>query len=246
MSLPISVAWDYFGERNGVPSLDQMRSRVSHYRKRPLGTDEDPEVGCIFLRDVRFFPEGITADPPLRFSPSVVQGKGYDLAVEGDTSYFDDLLQRLLGYDVGLDLHVPWRRAGPMFGDPRLSPNRLGQQAFQAVVLGAYGRRCAISGDRIRPVLQAAHIRPVTFGGEHRMDNGLLLRSDVHTLFDQGYLGVDPRHRLLVSPRLRDEFGNGEQFYDRARQPIGLPTRRADRPSAEFLQWHLDTVFKAS
>jgi putative restriction endonuclease len=86
----------------------------------------------------------------------------------------------------------------------------------------------------------------VTNGGEHRLDNGLLLRSDVHTLFDRGYLGVDPGYRLHVSPRLREEFGNGEQFYARAGQPIDLPTRRADRPQGEFLEWHLDEIFKAS
>lgn len=43
-------------------------------------------------------------------------------------------------------------------------------------------------GEKIPPVLQAAHIRPVTEGGRHRVDNGLLLRSDVHTLFDKGSL----------------------------------------------------------
>ncbi|WP_431897560.1 HNH endonuclease signature motif containing protein [Nonomuraea sp. bgisy101] len=53
-------------------------------------------------------------------------------------------------------------------------------------------------------MLQAAHIRRLARGGEHRLDNGLL-RSDVHTLFDRGYLAVD----LLVRPRLREEFGNG-------------------------------------
>ena len=89
-----------------------------------------------------------------------------------------------------------------MFGDLRLAPYRLGQRSFQAVVLNAYHNRCAITGTKIRPVLEAAHIRPVTAGGEHRLDNGLLLRSDVHTLFDRGYLGVDPAYRLRVSPRL--------------------------------------------
>ncbi|MDQ2873888.1 MAG: HNH endonuclease, partial [Actinomycetota bacterium] len=117
---------------------------------------------------------------------------------------------------------------------------------FQAVVLDAYHRRCAISGTHIPPVLQAAHIRPVTEGGEHRLDNGLLLRSDVHTLFDRGYLGVDPKHRLLVSPRLREDFGNGAQFYAQAGEVIELPERRADRPRAEFLEWHTGEVFKAS
>jgi putative restriction endonuclease len=147
---------------------------------------------------------------------------------------------------VDIDLAQPWRRDGPVYGDPRLTPQRLGQQAFQAVVLGAYSRRCAITGDRIRPVLQAAHIKPLPSGGEHRLDNGLLLRSDVHTLYDRGYLGVDPKHRLLVSPRLRAEFGNGEQFYTRVGQPIAVPEHRTDRPNREFLEWHLDTIFKAS
>jgi putative restriction endonuclease len=96
------------------------------------------------------------------------------------------------------------------------------------------------------PVLQAAHILPVAAGGEHRLDNGLLLRSDVHTLFDRGYLGVDPRHCLLVSPRLRRDFGNGEQFYAKEGQVIDLPARRADQPRREFLEWHLDEVFKVS
>lgn len=63
-------------------------------------------------------------------------------------------------------------------------------------------------------------------GGEHRLDNGLLPRSDVHTLFDRGYLAVDSRHQLLVSPRLREDFGNGDQFYARAGEVIELSERR--------------------
>ena len=174
----------------------------------------------------------------------MVQGRGYD--DPQFTGYFEELLGRLLGLGGGVDTAGPWRGSGPTFGDPRLTPQRLGQQAFQAVVLRAYSRRCAVTGDRIRPVLQAAHPRPLPAGGDHRLDNGLLLRSDVHTLYDRGYLGVDPGFRLMVSPRLRDEFGNGEQFYARAGTPIALPERRADRPNREFPEWHVDTVFKAS
>ena len=112
----------------------------------------------------------------------------------------------------------------------------------------AYNARCAITGLKLingggRAEVEAAHIRPVTRGGEHRLDNGLLLRSDVHTLFDRGYLGVDPQHRLLVSPRLRADFSNGDQFYAKAGQVIDLPARGADRPGREFLEWHLDEVF---
>jgi putative restriction endonuclease len=45
---------------------------------------------------------------------------------------------------------------------------------------------------------------------------------------------------------LRDEFGNGDQFYAREGTVIALPDRRPDRPSREFLEWHMDEVFRAS
>lgn len=247
-ALRISEAWELFREDNGVASLNEMRSRVGQYRKQPIGPMEDPTIGCVLVRDTRFFRSNETADPPPEFASSVVQGKSYDLANTRWSGYFDELLRRVLdvGSDIDLDLARPWTRSGPVYGDPRLSPQRLGQQAFQAVVLDAYSRRCAITGDKIRPVLQAAHIVPLPVGGEHRLDNGLLLRSDVHTLYDRGYLGVDPKRRLLVSPRLRNEFGNGEQFYSRAGQSIALPDRRVDRPAQQFLEWHTDTVFQSS
>jgi putative restriction endonuclease len=240
----VSEAWELLGPGNGAPSLAELRDQIGQYRKAPIRTGEDPDIGCLLLRDVRFFPD--TAAPPPGFAANIVQGKGYDLADSAVASYFGELLQRLVSVPVELDLAEPWHRPGPVFGDPRLAPYRLGQQAFKAVVLDAYQRQCAITGTHIPPVLQAAHVRPVTAGGEHRLDNGLLLRSDVHTMFDRGYLGVDPRYRLRVSPRLREDFGNGEQFYAQAGQLIELPTRRADRPNREFLEWHLDEVFKAS
>jgi putative restriction endonuclease len=244
--LRISEAWELFGDGNGAESLDQMRARVGRYRQQRIAPDEDPIIGCIFVRDTAFFPEEAPADPPPDFAPNIVQGKGYDLASGSSVSYFEELLHRLLAPTIEVDFSQPWHRPGPVYGDPRLVPQRLGQQSFKAVVLGAYSRRCAVTGDKIRPVLQAAHVRPLPAGGEHRLDNGLLLRSDVHTLYDRGYLGVDPKYRLLVSPRLREEFGNGEQFYARAGEPIAVPERRSDRPNREFLEWHLDEVFKAA
>lgn len=245
-ALRVSEAWEFFGEGNGVAGREEMRTRVSRYRTSAIGPFEDPVIGCVLIRDTSFFPAESSADPPPDFSSNIVQGKGYDLAASPSLSYFEELLRRLLQVDVEIDLSGPWHRGGPVYGDPRLTPQRLGQRAFQAVVLGAYERRCAVTGNKIRPVLQAAHIRPLPAGGEHRLDNGLLLRSDVHTLYDRGYLAVDPQHRLLVSPRLRDEFGNGERFYANVGQRIALPSRRADRPNREFLEWHIDEVYKAS
>jgi putative restriction endonuclease len=244
--LRVSEAWDMFGEANGAASLERMRARIAHYRREPIGTREDPVIGCVFVRDVTFFADDMAYEPPPGFALNIVQGKTYDMGESQVERYFADLMQLVLGKAIEIDFSRPWHSSGPVFGDPRLAPYRLAQKSFKAVVLSAYHGHCAITGSKIRPVLQAAHIRPVTSGGENRLDNGLLLRSDVHTMFDNGYLAVDTQHKLLVSPRLRTDFGNGEQFYAKEGQVIELPDRRADQPNREFLEWHRDTVFKAS
>jgi hypothetical protein len=138
------------------------------------------------------------------------------------------------------------KEADRAVGDSDLLSRRLLRNSFREAVLDAYHSTCAITGTRTRLLLQAAHIRPVIFGGENRLENALLLRADVHVLFDRGYLAVDPAYRLHVSPRLRDEFGEGEEYYAKAGQIIGLPEKGIDYPAQDCLEWHLHEVFQAS
>jgi len=250
-SLTVSRAWEFFGEDNGCATEAEMRQRIAKYRRSRV-TEADPEVGCVMLRDVAFFPSDQAPDAPPDWAPNIVQGRTYDLA-ETSGSYLEQVMAALLARrlaDLGTDIvGEPGFVGGEVFGSPRLAPVRVGQRAFKALVQEAYGRRCAVTGDKIVPVLEAAHIRPVTSDGQNRVDNDLLLRSDVHTLFDRGYLGVHPeRKTLLVSPRIRGLWGNGEEFYQRAAtgEPIAMPTRRVDQPNRDFLEWHADTVFLAS
>lgn len=133
----LSEAWTYFGEANGAATLDEMRARIAHYRRTPISAAEDPEIGCIFVRDVRFFPPDEVFPAPPEFSSNIVQGKRYELAEPSVEPYFADLFNLMLGGAIELDLSRPWHRDGPVFGDPRLSPYRLGQRSFQAVVLTA-------------------------------------------------------------------------------------------------------------
>lgn len=242
--LPLSSAWDFFGSGNGVADLDQMRIRVGQYRREDIRRGDDPIIGCVLLNDVSFFPEDETEPAPADFAKSIVQGKTY-LARESGALPLIDLLVNKLAIRVtrpSSDSEVPVID-GPVFGELREVRPRLGQGGFKALVHGAYRDQCSITGHKIRPTLQAAHILPVGKGGEHRLDNGLLLRSDVHTMFDRGYLGVDPEFKLRVSRRVRDEFGNGDEFYEREGSMIALPEKFNERPNSEFLTWHMDTVF---
>ncbi len=81
---------------------------------------------------------------------------------------------------------------------------RRGQQAFRSALLDAYERKCAVTGCDVVDALEAAHI--VAYRGDHtnHVTNGLLLRSDIHTLFDLHKISVDPATRkVLLADELR-------------------------------------------
>jgi putative restriction endonuclease len=110
-------------------------------------------------------------------------------------------------------------------------------------VTDAYERRCTITGERTLPVLEAAHIQPYSLGGPHQPENGLLLRSDLHTLFDQGYVTVDADQlKVVVSNRIREEFENGRDYYHLHGRAIRLPHEGNSLPSREYLTFH-NSVF---
>jgi putative restriction endonuclease len=111
-------------------------------------------------------------------------------------------------------------------------------------VTETYQRRCALTGEKTLPVLEAAHIKPYAEQGPHRIQNGLLLRSDLHILFDQGYFTITPDHHVLVSKRIREEFENGRDYYALDGKPVKvLPDLERNRPAPEFLQWHNEQMY---
>ena len=238
--LPLSLAWETFAEKNGVSSYAQMRARIEKYRRVTPNHHEDYEVGCEILADPFFLSRDRWIPVPDDFSPNIVRGKGYDLAASPGM----ELWEQVVG-ERALQAHALAERPDqPMYGDPTLIRPRLGQGAFRILVTDTYERRCAVTREKALPTLEAAHIRPVAELGEHRVDNGLLLRADVHKLFDKGYVSVTPDYKFRVSRRLKDEFHNGEHYYQLQGQSIWLPRSAEDRPARDRLEWHNDTVFK--
>jgi putative restriction endonuclease len=236
--LPMSIAWETFGIANGAPSRDVMHLRIEHYRGVPHDQQGDYQIGCIVLEDTFFLSETQWVPVPDDFSRHTQVGKVYDL-----TSGPGALLwERVMG-SRALDRHAGGETAGEMYGEPRLFRPRLGQGAFRVVVTDAYERHCAVTGEKTLLVLEAAHIRPVARGGVHRPDNGLLFRSDIHTLFDRGYVTVTPDYHFRVSRRLRSDWQNGQVYYDLADKPIQLPPVEHSRPNKFELEWHSENVF---
>ncbi|MEO5617210.1 MAG: HNH endonuclease [Candidatus Eisenbacteria bacterium] len=246
--LPAWLAWDAFELRNGAPSFVEMRTRVERLRhggSGPSVIDGDYSIGCLMLAEPVFLPQERWVRPPSDWPENAVQGKAYDLATGEGKRVWDECQAGLDGGGPRVREGVPRPNpTGDRYGDPVLVRPRLGQGIFRLSVTDAYGRSCAVTQEHSLPALEAAHIKPFGEGGEHEVSNGLLLRSDIHRLFDKGYVGVTPEHRFVVSKRLKDDFSNGRSYYPLHGQEIGVPSRAEDRPSPKWLEWHMAERFR--
>ncbi|MGB5850185.1 MAG: HNH endonuclease, partial [Ignavibacteriaceae bacterium] len=233
-----SLAWDAFGNKNGSENLSDLRNAINKYRNTP---ETDPTIGCIILNQPFFFTEDHWIDVPSSFAKNIVSGKTYDTNESDGERLWNEVLLRLG------DVKIEGMVAEPLaaYGNEYLIKSRLGQGAFRILVTGAYNRKCAISGEKALPVLQAAHIKPFNEQGPNSVNNGLLLRSDLHILFDRGYLTATPENKIEVSRRIKEEFNNGKHYYAfHGKELYALPKIIEDRPSLDFIRWHNENIFR--
>ena len=238
-AMPCSLAWSSFGEANGTRSAQDMRRRIARYRRAEAGDRTDFEIGCRILTQPFFLEERDWLEVPPSWSPNIVSFKTYSTDDREGLALWEAIQDRMVrGQAPG------FAEAGPRFGEPQLIRPRLGQGAFRVLVTDIYQRRCAVTQEKTLPALEAAHIRPYAEGGPHEASNGLLLRRDLHSLFDAGYVTVTPDLRFEVSRRIREEFDNGKHYYALQGQTIAVPAEAPHRPAWAALQWHNENVFK--
>ncbi|MYK11053.1 MAG: HNH endonuclease [Acidobacteriia bacterium] len=236
--LPSSLAWDAFGEANGARSLRQMRERIVKYRNDKADRREDFAIGCRILTKPAFFPKSEWIAVPPSWAPNIVSFKRYDTDESEGRWLWESVTDRIGRHGVA-DQAILFDR----HGKPQLILPRRGQGEFRLLVTDIYRRRCAVTQERTLPALEAAHIRPYSDGGEHKPQNGLLLRRDIHRLFDTGYVTITPDLNFEVSPRIRDEFENGRDYYSLHGRQIATPHHPDLRPDPTALSWHNEHCF---
>lgn len=235
-TLPYSFAWQVFEVANGARTEQEMGARIIKYRGVGQSDRSDFQINCRILTAPFFFGEDDWIDIP-NWNRRIVKYKVYSTDEDVGLQIWEQVQERLSrsSSQVREDEQV-------RFGSPQIAHPRLGQGGFRVVVADNYDRRCAVTRECTLPALEASHIKPVSQGGTHGVRNGLLLRSDIHSLFDAGYVTVTPDLCFEVSPRIREEYGNGGDYYAMRGRSIAKPT--IESPDPEVLRWHNDNCYR--
>jgi putative restriction endonuclease len=243
--LPVSLAWEAFGTKNGRSSYQEFRQAIYRYRGTDTRVEPDPLIGCIILTQPFFWPQSDWIPASDYWKRGIQQGKTYDIGEVIGRRLWNYVQERLHKYSYETsEPAVISEDEGVRYGAEQIVKPRLGQGAFRVLVTEAYQRRCAITGEKTLPVLHAAHIKPYSLNGPHAVSNGILLRQDLHTLFDRGYLTVTDDYHVEVSRRIKEDYGNGRDYYAlRGKQLLEIPQSVQDRPAREYLRWHNEEVY---
>lgn len=248
--LDLDEAWACFDWKNGAVDEETFFRNIGGYRHEDLQRERgnSARLGCTLLRDVRFWPRQrwLRWDEELGWARNIVQGKSEEdperAALLLAHISLDSVHQETLSEFTG--------RFMPLQADERRivearTAQREGQGVFKARLLDAYGRRCAVTGERTEPVLEAAHIQPYLGPQSNHLQNGVLLAEEFHTLFDRGYVTITPDYTVRVSSRIRDRWSNGRRYYqyDKVRL-TQVPDDSQNWPSPDALEWHMKNIFK--
>ena len=229
------------------------RPRRAGYRQQPIAPGEDPSSAASSLRDTCLLSLStttpLTSRPDFDAKPCTGQ-RAMTCAYPAWPDYFHELLP---GCSVG-----PSSRSicpdhgigtGPTYGDPRLTPQRLGQQAFQAVVLNAYDRQLR-HHRRQDPPCPAGRPYPaaVSLGASTAWTTDCCCARTSTPSSIAVISAVDPAVPAAGQPAAPRGVRQRRAVLPRMPvRPIAVPHRRA-RPARyrDFLEWHLDEVFLAS
>jgi ribosomal protein L37AE/L43A len=154
-----------------------------------------------------------------------------------DREKLPEFLDTISGRDVDLVVDIGEKEVEIILGGhvEATVRRRRGQREFRFKLMEKFGEICAFSGEQPPQVLEAAHINSFAQTGEHHLNGGLLLRRDIHSLFDANLITVNPDSwKILIAPRLR----RFETYKPLDGRNLFVP--EGSRPNSDLVQSHFD------
>jgi putative restriction endonuclease len=225
-NLTANNAWQEFGQRNGRSEKDQFVSSIQSYiDKNSKNYGNIPidintyEIGCIVLNNCEFWDEEkfqTLEEQELDFSDQIVKYKYFETDTPfTNTNTYDS-------FTVLNESREEYRRS---------VNQRKGQGEFKGKILKAYCNACCISGETCPELLEAAHLQSYLSENSNHVQNGILLRVDLHRLFDCGLLYIDEDYIIHISSILTNELYTKFQGHK-----ISLPQNEENHPSLASLK----------
>ncbi len=238
--MTLYAAWDRFGAANGVGSFREFKDRMSQSGVRG-------ELGCVILRTPEFWgPQefvslnkyGVTLEASAR-PVFTFKGQPPWLLKRKRVVRTTQKRKRSAPTEATPIELTPFTLVdGPMADrEARRSQQEDIPSEFEERLRSAYRRSCCITGETCLAALKATHIQPYVNPDSDHVQNGLLLRADLHALFAAGLITITHQHRVRTNIRLPESY----QQFQYAR--IKLPAEKAYWPSQEALAFHQKEIF---
>ncbi len=238
--MPLQKAWNLYGVRNGVMDFEDFKAR-----NRALGgKDEDPIV-CSVISGTFIFARTDAVYIPDEFQESFKTYERKELPMnEPICKYLSK---------VALQRRNPELQEGRSENDwPGIYVMASQRNSFslsslfQTRMMKLYDFKCAITGCTSRPVLDVAHIKTMFDDNFQSENNGIVMRTDLHRLFSQGYMTAFYNDKgeveLEVSDTLKDECA--DEYLKYQGTILSLPEDKIYWPSREYLEWHRKIRFE--
>lgn len=225
-NMSVNDAWNKFGFKNGCASKQELINRLDSY-KASNNSDErsvtETEIGCIVLNNAMFLDDDKfidIEDYKIDFSRFIVKIKYFNEADPLET--LTNLPSR--GFELLPTTLEKLKKS-------RLVTERKGQGNFRAIITRAYGNKCCITNESTPELVEAAHIQPYIDENSNHVKNGLLLRVDLHKLYDNGLLYIDDSFVIHISPEVKSEY-----YQKLNGTKISLSVNINEQPSTEALK----------
>lgn len=223
-------SWNTYGIKNGVSNFMQMKDRVKIYLNKNSNypfLDDNHVIGNIILKNIVFI-DVESQKTPEYYGWSVPSQVVKNKYIEDNGFLISDN-----------ESNEPFSLVDANHRKFSTSKNKVreGQESFRRLLLKAYSGKCCITNEDEETVLQAAHIQEYISKKSNHVQNGLLIRVDFHSLFDQGLITINENFKLCVSEKL-----NSPYYRSFDGKQINLPCKNY-RPSLDAIKWHNENVF---